>query len=330
MFNYNQYNLINHLLAYGPTSRKNLAKVLKISTAAVTMSVSYLIEDGIVYEAEETISGKAGRKEILIDINPDYSYALGMDIKDYCIRFSSCDLKGNVKYAKIFTTVDDAVDCVEEYIKGKSILGMSVLVKDYISTENNKAFDKSIFYKLEKLDLKINYMNNIEALGILHKYYFYQDNNYLLVKYGSGVGSAVCVNNHLLNHSNISNHELGRVLINKNGYHELEELVNYQSFDESVKDDNIIEYLITNRDKLNKLEEYMSLAIVNANVLLSLDKVILAGKIFVNEMIFNEFKKRINELKPDIEVVAIDNYEDKRLMVGSIVTIYNELMNSLE
>jgi predicted NBD/HSP70 family sugar kinase len=330
MFNYNQYNLLNHLLAYGPTSRKNLAKILKISTAAVTMSVSYLIEDGIVYEAQETISGKAGRKEILIDINPDYSYALGMDIKDHYIRFSSCDLKGNVKYAEIFITVDEAVDCVKEYIKGKSILGMSVLVKDFISELDNQAFDKSIFYKLEKLDVKISYINNVEALGILHKYYFYHDNNYLLVKYGSGVGSAICVNNHLLNNSNISNDELGRVLINDNGYHELEELISYQSLDDFVNDDNIIEYLLTHREKLNKLEEYMCLAIVNTTILLSLDKVILAGKIFINEMIFDEFEKKINDIRLDVEVVAIDNYEDKRLMVGSIVTIYNELMNSLD
>jgi len=330
MFNFNQYNLINHLLAYGPTSRKKLAKVLNISTAAVTMSVNYLIEDGIVCETKENTTGRVGRKEILIDINPNYALALGIDVKDNFIRFSSCDLRGNIKEVKVFFDVDTVVEYVSEYIKGKNILGMTVLIKAFIDKENNEAFDKSIFNKLENLDVKIDYINNIEALSILHKYYFYDDKDYLLVKYGDAVGSAICVNNHMVNQDNISNEELGNVLIYDHGYYKLNDLVSYKSFNDDVNDDNIIEYLLENPDNLNILKEYLSLSIVNANVLLSLDKVILAGKIFVNDSIFNKFEKGIKELNPNINVVKIDKYEDKRMMVGSVVTIYNQLMTALD
>jgi predicted NBD/HSP70 family sugar kinase len=68
-----------------PVSRQELSSATGLSPASVTNVVRELLDDGIVTEAGYEDSD-GGRPRVLLDINPDYGYVIGVDIGETRIR----------------------------------------------------------------------------------------------------------------------------------------------------------------------------------------------------------------------------------------------------
>src|ERR1039457_4248898 len=68
-----------------PGSRQDLSAATGLSPASVTNVVRELLEAGIVIEAGSEDSD-GGRPRVLLDINPDYGYVIGVDIGETRIR----------------------------------------------------------------------------------------------------------------------------------------------------------------------------------------------------------------------------------------------------
>jgi predicted NBD/HSP70 family sugar kinase len=68
-----------------PVSRQELSALTGLSPASVTNVVRELLDDGIVTEAGYEDSD-GGRPRVLLDINPDYGYVIGVDIGETRIR----------------------------------------------------------------------------------------------------------------------------------------------------------------------------------------------------------------------------------------------------
>jgi predicted NBD/HSP70 family sugar kinase len=68
-----------------PGSRQDLSAATGLSPASVTNVVRELLEAGIVTEAGSEDSD-GGRPRVLLDINPDYGYVIGVDIGETRIR----------------------------------------------------------------------------------------------------------------------------------------------------------------------------------------------------------------------------------------------------
>jgi predicted NBD/HSP70 family sugar kinase len=74
-----------------PVSRQDLSAATGLSPASVTNVVRELLDDGIVTEAGSEDSD-GGRPRVLLDINPDYGYVIGVDIGETRIRVELFDL----------------------------------------------------------------------------------------------------------------------------------------------------------------------------------------------------------------------------------------------
>ena len=74
-----------------PSSRQDLSAATGLSAASVTNVVRGLLQDGIVTEAGSEDSD-GGRPRVLLDINPDYGYVIGVDIGETRIRVELFDL----------------------------------------------------------------------------------------------------------------------------------------------------------------------------------------------------------------------------------------------
>ena len=74
-----KYHILNHMLNHGDTSKVELAKQLNLSMPTVLSNVNELMEIGIVAEKGE-MESTGGRKAVLIGLNSDYRYALGVDL----------------------------------------------------------------------------------------------------------------------------------------------------------------------------------------------------------------------------------------------------------
>ena len=77
----NKLTILRLLNANGAMSRKDIAILLKLTPAAVTILCNEIIKDGMIVEKGEVEEEKrAGRKKMLIDINHQYKYIIGINI----------------------------------------------------------------------------------------------------------------------------------------------------------------------------------------------------------------------------------------------------------
>src|SRR6202040_1024998 len=74
-----------------PGSRHDLSAATGLSVASVTNVIRELLDEGIVTEAGSEDSD-GGRPRVLLDINPDYRYLIGVDIGETRIRIELFNL----------------------------------------------------------------------------------------------------------------------------------------------------------------------------------------------------------------------------------------------
>lgn len=87
----------------GAMSRKRLAENMNLTPAAITKIVAEMIGEGLLREGEALSSGNVGRREILIDINPQAGCALGVLINLRQAILSAVWLDGSVIFTRELT-----------------------------------------------------------------------------------------------------------------------------------------------------------------------------------------------------------------------------------
>ena len=92
----------------GAMSRKRLAENMGLTPAAITKIVGEMIAEGLLSEGEMLQTGGAGRREILIDLNPDAGVALGVLINTGQVLLSAVRLDGQVLFSEEITIAPQA------------------------------------------------------------------------------------------------------------------------------------------------------------------------------------------------------------------------------
>ncbi|MBB6207661.1 ROK family protein [Borreliella lanei] len=79
-------------------SRTDLARKLSLTNAAVTILTNQMIKENLLIEVGSRVSDvkKHGRKEILLDINKDYAYSMGVIISSNYFQIGIANLKCEV------------------------------------------------------------------------------------------------------------------------------------------------------------------------------------------------------------------------------------------
>ena len=122
----NRMQVLKILKQRGPTSRIDIAGMLELTRAAVTIITNEMIEQGIIQEIGEYkhVSEKAprGRKKILIDINHHYKFAIGVTVEEDVVSVGLSTLAGDVldkRNAPVKPSTDrrDIFDFVEKSIR---------------------------------------------------------------------------------------------------------------------------------------------------------------------------------------------------------------------
>ena len=79
--NATQKRLVTLLFMQGETSRATLADSLGVSKPGLTQSVKPLLDEKILLLGEKISTGRAGRNQEPLRLNPEYGYFLGVDIR---------------------------------------------------------------------------------------------------------------------------------------------------------------------------------------------------------------------------------------------------------
>ncbi|MCD8328746.1 MAG: ROK family transcriptional regulator [Ruminococcus sp.] len=138
----NRMHVLKILKRRGPTSRIDIANMLKLTRAAVTIITNEMIEQGIIVEVGEykhTLEkAPRGRKKILIDINQNYKFVLGVCIEEDIVSVGLSTLSGlvldkrnrgidcNVDYYEITDFVKESLKSIltDNCLKNEDLLGI--------------------------------------------------------------------------------------------------------------------------------------------------------------------------------------------------------------
>jgi predicted NBD/HSP70 family sugar kinase len=227
----------------GAMSRKDIAETVGLTAASVTLICSELMEEGIIVELGEAAEEKrAGRKKILVDINPEYRNVLCIAVESDTTYIAVTDMKGNMlcgctlptdKHAKpeqFFRNVTD--ECQRLFWKNnivrEKLLGAAVTIpgsvdrKRGISLNTYSIWTESIpVADLIKKDLGLQVVveNNLKAYAQTEVYFGLGRtvSNLFILKWGPGVGASIIIDGKIYQGSNKMAGEIGHMTAVKDG-----------------------------------------------------------------------------------------------------------------
>ncbi len=194
--------VFSYILKNGANSRKAIAEALDLSTSSLTNITKDMIRDGILYESDTVDSSSVGRKQILVDIYPNFVHCIGIDIT--CTHIYTVIVNAKLEIIKISEwnfkelTVDylnDAIDWIissvdpNQYYLGLGVLGQGTIVDgNFVNLPIPDLVDR-----LKKaIDIDIFSLNNIKGLAITETLLNSDVKDFILLHFSPGI-SAVSV-----------------------------------------------------------------------------------------------------------------------------------------
>lgn len=225
-----------------PMSRADLSKKIGLTRAAITIIVDSLISEGIIIE-KGTISAGMGRNPMILDVNPDCYYALGLNIsrstcslglvniKGKVLKFKDIDLGKTKNAGEALVIIKNEIKALikETDIAAQKLLGMGISSPGPLDSDKGIIINPPNFKKWENVaivselkktfDFHITLENNASALAIAEKYYGAARNfsDFILLVVDTGVGAGIITNNNLYKGANSLGAELGHTSILYNG-----------------------------------------------------------------------------------------------------------------
>lgn len=218
----NQKTIVEYLRKKGPTSKAELAKILKISKPTVAKNIEDLLFNKILYEYGEGISS-GGRKPLLIAFNPRYKYILSLEININHPMIALFDLDGKIikkvkveinkkikeeeYFKKIYFEINQLFS--GQYINEEKIGVISVSTPGIINEESGEIHANPQFKDWKAINLidelnkrfgkKIIVKNDISMAALGEKYYGIgkKFNNLIYISSTLGVGAGLILNGKL-------------------------------------------------------------------------------------------------------------------------------------
>lgn len=225
----------------GELSRKDIADKLGLTPAAVTKICRELLYNEKIIETGEFDGNKAGRKKILISVNSDRFFVIGISLEpDFC-NYGIYNVSGEslLSGKKEFNREKEPEKLLSEIaleitemikisgIDKKDILGAGVGIVGSVDSDGVTKGKygmwregirvKDAFEKALKIPVRVE--NNVKSFVIAETVFQTQEKgkNQLFIKWGPGVGSAIMINGEVFSSNGNGEAEIGHYIIHPNG-----------------------------------------------------------------------------------------------------------------
>ena len=243
----NRSLILKYINDNGPVSRIDIAEATGLTAASVTQITTALIAEKILLEVgiSPESTGTAGRKKILLDINPDMAWVFSVNIESETTTIAICNIKGNIIGSSIRQFPTDKKTKAEKFLyyvsdicvslatelnarQRKLIQCVSVGIPGIVDKENGIAVHAYGIWKeavnvseilSKRLSLPVILENNVNAFSTA-EILFGTGKNYdslLVIKWGPGVGSTIVINKKVYEGRHGKTAELGHFIVEKNG-----------------------------------------------------------------------------------------------------------------
>jgi len=234
----NRSLILSKIVEHKWISRADLAKITGLNKATISVQVSDLLEKELIIETQQEHKN-LGRRPIMLSINQEAGFALGIDLDKNSITFTLSNMIGS----PVLTEVMELQDSDYEIILGiliarikayKSkclgtsygLVGVAIGIHGIVNTEEVVYFvpqhqwkDTNLKEDLEsELELPVYIENNANLCSLAEKVYkHHHSNNLLSVSLYSGIGLGFMINGKLLKGFHGYAGEIGHMIVVPNG-----------------------------------------------------------------------------------------------------------------
>ncbi len=331
----NRYMILD-CLRYSSVSRAELTELTGLAKSTITTLTNEMISQGLLCEAGlAEKSNKAGRTRVLLDINGNFGFAVGINLHRKRISVAAVNIKGEIIFEFSESTSDfkDDIDALEsitgELNKKIKMAGLDInrMVGIGVSSPGPIDYKNGIILEPPNFNLFNNY-NIVESLKSAYDCPVYLENNAvtlalyehyyinklvgstLFVIISDGIGGALLQNGEIYRGAYGIAGELGHISINPTGdmcacgnrgcleqYATLSSVKKRFGFEkyEEIIDD----VLIGKKEGLEVIDfitETLGCAFVGAVNLFDLERIVLYGEYsYKSELLTNKIESYINE-----------------------------------
>src|SRR5699024_5539345 len=234
----NRSIILGKIIEHGLISRADLSKITGLNKATISVQVANLLEEELIYETTQEHHG-VGRRPIMLSINHDIGYVLGIDFDYRYIQFTVSDLSGNpVQYDSMTLQTDDYDEIVailanhigsyqKQYANRRyGLVSVTIGIHGTVNNDESINFvptyqwkNKDLKADLEQsLDMTIAIENNANLSAYAERVYIHHESNHLLcILLSSGIGTGIMIDGKLHKGYHGYAGEMGHMIILPNG-----------------------------------------------------------------------------------------------------------------
>jgi Transcriptional regulator/sugar kinase len=241
--NINKHTILD-LIRFTPggISRVEIAHRMDLSRAAVTTIVKDLLATGIIREAESRI-GRSGRPPIVLEINPNSGYVIGIDFGATHLNLLAADISARIlEELEVEIDIQDGPEiCLKEanlrvqellnkaQLNLKDVLAIGVGVPGPIFAEEGMVVSPPIMPGWDRYPIRDTLqklwglpvsINNDAELGVLGEWASgagRTERNLVYIKIGTGIGAGLFMDGKIYHGVTGSAGEIGHLTIDENG-----------------------------------------------------------------------------------------------------------------
>ncbi|MFS0779479.1 ROK family transcriptional regulator [Neobacillus sp. 3P2-tot-E-2] len=234
----NRSIILREIVKEGLISRADLSKVTALTRATISAQVADLIEEDLIVETQLE-HYTVGRKPIMLSINSEAGYALGIDLDFDHISFTVSDLTGTpINSKRIETNTTDyreILNLLVEHIKAyKSeyaysrygIIGIVIAIHGLVGKDETIHYvprlgwnNISLKNDIERhIDINVFIENNANLSAFAERVYVHHEtDNLLSATLYSGIGLGMMMNNEFFRGHDGFAGEIGHMIVVPNG-----------------------------------------------------------------------------------------------------------------
>ncbi|WP_416148498.1 ROK family transcriptional regulator [Salipaludibacillus sp. HK11] len=239
----NRALILNTIRSNGAISRSDIAKKTKLTPPTVTNIVSELIKAQLVLESRSGISN-GGRRPILLTIDSDSRYIIGVDVGVRKVRLALTNLNADISMRKIESMpsqehLDEKsfIDFLQEIIgnflgevtdEKSKLIGIGVAMHGIVDHDTGISVHAPTL-KLENVPVKqvledafhlpVRVENDAKALALGEKWFGAgkESDHFVCLNVGEGIGGGIILNDELFHGNDSLAGEIGHTVIDSDG-----------------------------------------------------------------------------------------------------------------
>ncbi|WP_438448596.1 ROK family transcriptional regulator [Gorillibacterium sp. sgz5001074] len=225
----------------GPISRAEISKLTGLNPATVSSNVGSLIENGLVRETGIGASS-GGRKPMMIELNPDAYYVIGVDMGTTDVSTGITDLEGRIQHKVTLpfgdrTEPEEILGVIRQSIRDvmaasgletDRFIGIGMGIHGLVDPDRGISLYAPAFQWEDvpiaepfsrEFGLPVTIDNDARAMALGEKWFgkAAEVGNFVFLNIGTGIGSGIYVNGELIRGAHFGAGEIGHIRVQDTG-----------------------------------------------------------------------------------------------------------------